>query len=68
MLKSRKRLKQELADANADALYYRNKISMIEYNVRKAKEKNTNIYTLYRDLREILYSIGDDKHEFTNKK
>lgn len=36
--KTRKQLKKELAEANADALYYRGKLSMIESKIRKQKE------------------------------
>lgn len=59
--KTRKQLKQELSEAKADNLYYRGKLSMIEANLRKAKEKKTNIYTTYRELRDIMYSLGADK-------
>ena len=60
--KTRKQLKQELSEAKADNLYYRGKLSMIEANLRKAKEKKTNIYITYRELRDIIYSLGTDKN------
>lgn len=60
--KTRKQLKQELSEAKADNLYYRGKLSMIEANLRKAKEKKTNIYITYRELRDIMYSLGTDKN------
>ncbi len=67
--KTRKQLKEELAEANSDALYYKNKLSMIEYKLRERKETNKNIYTTYRDIEDIIYNEFNvkSKEEFKDE-
>lgn len=50
----------QLYEQNDLYLYYRNKISMIEYQYRNHKE-GCNIYTSMRNIGEILYKDFYDK-------
>lgn len=53
--KTKKELNKELEETKAELLHYKNKVSMIEYKLRNQKEKDSNIFTLLRDIRNIIY-------------
>lgn len=53
--KSKKQLKEELAEVRADMLYYRGKLNLIEAKLREQKETNGNAYTTLRQLNNIMY-------------
>lgn len=55
MLKKRELMK-ELGETKADVLYYKAKYLLIEQLLRTQKETNGNVYTLVRDIREIIYA------------
>lgn len=52
---TKKQLKEELSEAKSDALYYKNKLSMIESKLREQKETNKNAYTTLREINNIMY-------------
>lgn len=49
-----KKLKKEYYAYKRSVLKKCNRLNMIEYNMRRHKEKNENIYTTYRNLEEIV--------------
>lgn len=53
--KSKKQLKEELAEVRADMLYYRGKLNLIEAKLREQKETDGNAYTTLRQLNNIMY-------------
>jgi hypothetical protein len=53
--KSKKQLKEELAEVRADMLYYRGKLNLIEAKLREQKETDGNAYTTLRQLNDIMY-------------
>lgn len=53
--KSKKQLKEELAEVKADMLYYRGKLNLIEAKLREQKETDGNAYTTLRQLNDIMY-------------
>ena len=53
--KSKKELKEELAEVRADMLYYRGKLNLIEAKLREQKETDGNAYTTLRQLNDIMY-------------
>lgn len=53
--KSKKQLKEELAEVRADMLYYRGKLNLIEAKLREQKETDENAYTTLRQLNDIMY-------------
>ena len=52
---SKKKLKQKLEEQKHETMKYKSIISMIEYKLREQKETNSNVFTLLRDLNEIIY-------------
>lgn len=52
---SKRELKKELREAKTDMLYYKAKYLLIEQKLREQKEKDSNIFTLLRDIRAIVY-------------
>lgn len=54
---TKKQLRAELNEAKSDALYYKNKLSMIESKLREQKETNKNAYTTLREINNIMYYI-----------
>ena len=53
--KSKKQLKEELAEVRANMLYYRGKLNLIEAKLREQKETDGNAYTTLRQLNDIMY-------------
>ena len=54
---TKKQLKEELSEAKSDALFYKNKLSMIESKLREQKETNKNAYTTLREINNIMYHM-----------
>lgn len=52
---TKKQLRDELNESKSDALYYKNKLSMIESKLREQKETNKNAYTTLREINNIMY-------------
>ena len=52
----KKELVKELEEAKSDMLYYKSKYLLIEQLLRAQKETNSNVFTLLRDIREIIYA------------
>lgn len=52
---TKKQLKEELSEAKSDALFYKNKLSIIESKLREQKETNKNAYTTLREINNIMY-------------
>lgn len=52
----KKKLKKELEEAKQDMLYYKSKYLLIEQLLRAQKETNSNVFTLLRDIRDIIYA------------
>ena len=52
----KKKLKKELEEAKQDMLYYKSKCLLIEQLLRAQKETDSNVFTLLRDIREIIYA------------
>lgn len=52
----KKELLRELEEAKSDALYYKTKYLLIEQLLRAQKETDSNVFTLLRDIREIIYA------------
>lgn len=52
----KKELLRELEEAKQDMLYYKSKYLLVEQLLRAQKETNSNVFTLLRDIREIIYA------------
>ena len=52
----KKELIKELEEAKQDMLYYKSKYLLIEQLLRAQKETDSNVFTLLRDIREIIYA------------
>lgn len=52
----KKELIKELEEAKQNMLYYKSKYLLIEQLLRTQKETNSNVFTLLRDIREIIYA------------
>lgn len=52
----KKELIKELEEAKQNMLYYKSKYLLIEQLLRTQKETNGNVFTLLRDIREIIYA------------
>ena len=61
---TKKQLKEELSEAKSDALYYKNKLSMIESKLREQKETNKNAYTTLREINSIMYYMEKGVNDF----
>lgn len=61
---TKKQLKQELDEAKSDALFYKNKLSMIESKLREQKETNKNAYTTLREINNIMYHMEKGVNDF----
>lgn len=61
---TKKQLKKELSEAKSDALYYKNKLSMIESKLREQKETNKNAYTTLREINSIMYYMEKGVNDF----
>lgn len=61
---TKKQLKEELSEAKSDALFYKNKLSMIESKLREQKETNKNAYTTLREINSIMYYMEKGVNDF----
>ena len=52
----KKELIKELEEAKQDMLYYKSKYLLIEQLLRAQKETESNVFTLLRDIRNIIYA------------
>lgn len=52
----KKELIKELEEAKQDMLYYKSKYLLIEQLLRAQKETDSNVFTLLRDIRKIIYA------------
>lgn len=52
---SKRELKEELREAKADMLYYKAKYLLIEQKLREQKDRDSNVFTLLRDIKAIVY-------------
>lgn len=52
----KKELLRELEEAKQDMLYYKSKYLLIEQLLRAQKETDSNVFTLLRDIRKIIYA------------
>ena len=52
----KKELIKELEEAKQDMLYYKSKYLLIEQLLRAQKETGSNVFTLLRDIRNIIYA------------
>ena len=52
---SKRKWKQQLEEQKHETMKYKSIVSRIEYKLREQKETNSNVFTLLRDLNEIIY-------------